>query len=222
MKVYTNMDLQFQIYAQHALINGLYAHDKRQGYRGTLGNLWDEVNQEQNLSLFDPERGWDPESFAILPPEMQQLALDNYQEKQTLITLKNHYIIGGNLKGVVVKVNKTIANVDIGDFQGRLNLDSLRWARPVDYTTVNDHNTRLKDLRDILKIGDIIELKILDYDQTEQEFSLELTQKPMANGGLVSIDPGSGQVYAMSGGFDFRDSEFNRAVQSKRQPGSAF
>ena len=222
MKVYVAMELQQQIYAQHALIKGLYKHDRRQGYRGPLGNLWKEVNSELKLTVFGPRRGLSSARFAKLSPELQQKARTLYNKKQKLITQKNHYIIGGELKGVVYRVDKKLAYVDIGDFKEQLDLAYLKWARPVNYTTVNNGSTRLRDLRDILKAGDIIELKIIDYNQSKREFVLELTQKAFANGALISIDPKTGHVYAMTGGINFRDSEFNRATQSKRQPGSAF
>ena len=67
-----------------------------------------------------------------------------------------------------------------------------------------------------MKIGDIIYVKYLE----DNSFSLK--QLPKVNGGIVVMDPFTGRVLALSGGFSFKKSEFNRATQAKRQPGSAF
>ena len=73
-----------------------------------------------------------------------------------------------------------------------------------------------KDFKDLLKIGDVIYVEKID----KNFFSLQ--QLPKINGGAVVIDPFTGRVLALSGGFSFKNSEFNRASQALRQPGSAF
>ncbi len=73
-----------------------------------------------------------------------------------------------------------------------------------------------KELNEIFKTGDIIYVKKIK----ENLFSLK--QLPEANGGIVVMDPFTGRILAMSGGFSFKKSEFNRATQALRQPGSAF
>ena len=73
-----------------------------------------------------------------------------------------------------------------------------------------------KKFDDLFKIGDVIYVEKLD----KNKFSLK--QLPKINGGIVVMDPYTGRVLAMSGGFSFKQSEFNRATQAFRQPGSAF
>ncbi len=73
-----------------------------------------------------------------------------------------------------------------------------------------------KDFKEILKPGDVIYVKKL------KDNFYNLQQLPKINGGIVVMDPYSGRVLAMSGGFSFKKSEFNRASQALRQPGSAF
>ena len=68
----------------------------------------------------------------------------------------------------------------------------------------------------MFKIGDVIYVKKLKNN------NYELKQLPKANGSIVVMDPFTGRVYALSGGFSFKKSEFNRASQALRQPGSAF
>ena len=72
-----------------------------------------------------------------------------------------------------------------------------------------------KSVKDVHKIGDIIFVK-------KENNSWILKQYPKVNGGIVVLDPFSGQVFALVGGFNFKTSEFNRVTQAKRQPGSAF
>jgi len=73
-----------------------------------------------------------------------------------------------------------------------------------------------KNLNQLFKIGDII------YVKKKNQGNYNLKQVPLANGGIVVMDPFSGRILAMSGGFSFKKSEFNRAMQALRQPGSAF
>ena len=73
-----------------------------------------------------------------------------------------------------------------------------------------------KEFNQILKKGDIIYVK-----KIRKEF-FSLKQLPRINGGIVVMDPYTGRVVALSGGFSFKNSEFNRATQALRQPGSAF
>jgi len=222
LKVYSTMDLKKQIYAQNALHDGIADHDRRQGYRGPLKNLLKEVDHELGLFVYSDEKGWNQDAYKAIDDDTQAMAKELFTEKITKTTKENHFIIGGTVLGVVLSVNKKSADVKLKEFSGSLYLNTMRWARPVDYETSLNWKTRLKDLNDILKIGDVVELEIRDYDNEKQEFSLSLTQKPLANGAILSVDPYSGHILAMSGGFDFRKSEFNRAIQAKRQTGSAF
>ncbi len=73
-----------------------------------------------------------------------------------------------------------------------------------------------KEINDLLKVGDIIYVKKINNNK------YSLKQLPKINGGIVVMDPYTGRVLALSGGFSFKSSEFNRATQALRQPGSAF
>ena len=89
-------------------------------------------------------------------------------------------------------------------FFGSLNYKSIKWSIP-----------KKKTIQDIHKIGDIIFVK-------KENNVWQLKQYPKVNGGIVVLDPYSGNVLALVGGFNFKKSEFNRVTQAKRQPGSAF
>lgn len=222
LKVFSTMDLKKQIYAQNALHEGIVDHDRRQGYRGPLKNLLKEVDSELGLFVYSDEKGWNMESYKAIDEDTQTIARELFSEKIIKTTQENHFIIGGTVLGVVRSVENKSAEVKLGQYSGTLFLNTMRWARPVDYEKSYSWKNRLRDLNDILRIGDVVELEIRDYDNDKLEFALSLSQKPLANGGIISLDPYSGHVLAMSGGFDFRNSEFNRAVQGKRQTGSAF
>ncbi len=85
---------------------------------------------------------------------------------------------------------------------GIINYEDINWTR--------------KNFNQIFKVNDLI------YVQKISEGIFSLRQLPNVNGGIVVMDPYSGRVLAMSGGFSFKKSEFNRVSQAKRQPGSAF
>ncbi len=222
LKVYTAMDLDKQVYAQNALHRGLIEHDRRQGYRGPQKNILKDVDSELALNLFSDEKGWDSDEYRILDDEIKSMARQLFNEKIGTATQDNKFILGGNVLGVVIEVDRKQAVVNLGEFQGTLRLEAMKWARPVDFKNKRSWKNTLKDFNEILKIGDVIELEIIDYDNDNQEFILTLTQKPIANGAVFAMDPHTGYVLAMSGGFDYRDSEFNRAIQGKRQTGSIF
>ena len=107
---------------------------------------------------------------------------------------------------------------------GRINLKDLKWARQ--WRRNQYLGPPIKHPKDVLAIGDIIyvEEKNAKEDFIEYgELSLySLRQFPDVNGALIALDPHTGRIFAMSGGISFNKSEFNRATQAFRQPGSAF
>ncbi len=104
---------------------------------------------------------------------------------------------------IVKKINRFDAIIETEkNFQGLIEYKDISWTK--------------KDFKELLKVGDIIYVK----KKTDKSFSLQ--QLPKINGGVVVMDPFTGRVLALSGGFSFRNSEFNRASQAMRQPGSAF
>ena len=104
---------------------------------------------------------------------------------------------------IVKKINKFSAEIETEDnIEGVIEYQSISWTK--------------KEFNKLLKPGDIIYVKNL------KENIFNLKQLPKVNGGIVVMDPFTGRVLALSGGFSFKQSEFNRATQAKRQPGSAF
>ncbi len=104
---------------------------------------------------------------------------------------------------IVKKIQKFKVFIETeNNSDGEINYNDITWTK--------------KEFKEILKIGDII------YVEKINDKNYKLRQLPLANGAIVVIDPFTGRVKAISGGFSFKKSEFNRASQAKRQPGSAF
>ena len=95
-----------------------------------------------------------------------------------------------------------------------INLDDNTWLRK--YINNNYVGKKVLNFNDILRINDVILFSI------DENGIYKIEQTPKINGAVIVMEPYSGRVLAMTGGFDFRLSSFNRAVQAKRQPGSAF
>ena len=104
---------------------------------------------------------------------------------------------------IVRKINQFNSIIETeNNLQGVINYKDISWTK--------------KEFKDLFKVGDVIYVKKIDSD------SYSLQQLPKINGGMVVMDPFTGRVLALSGGFSFKNSEFNRASQALRQPGSAF
>ena len=104
----------------------------------------------------------------------------------------------------VIDVNQLSLKIEIENKEvGFIDFKNIKW-------------TRKKSFEDLLKLNDII------YVQKIKKNKWSLKQLPKINGAIVVMDPYTGRVLAMVGGFSFKLSEFNRATQAKRQPGSAF
>ncbi|MEL7490716.1 MAG: penicillin-binding protein 1A [Pseudomonadota bacterium] len=117
---------------------------------------------------------------------------------------------------VVLSASKSEAKVGFEDgSEGAIPLENLVWARA--YESVDELKDEISAASDVLSEGDIIFVEASAVDGV-----YHLRQAPAVNGGLVAIDPHTGRVLAMVGGFSFQMSEFNRALQARRQPGSTF
>tara|TARA_B110001450_G_scaffold86541_1_gene82478 strand:+ start:90 stop:2429 length:2340 start_codon:yes stop_codon:yes gene_type:complete len=104
---------------------------------------------------------------------------------------------------IVKKINQFETLIEIeNNLQGVINFKDISWTK--------------KEFKNLFKEGDVIYVKKIDSK------SYSLQQLPKINGGIVAMDPFTGRVLALSGGFSFKNSEFNRASQALRQPGSAF
>ncbi len=153
----------------------------------------------KGIEDYDRRRGWRGPITNKIKNKNWQKTISQYKLDPTLnwhlaeiITLDNNEI---NFK----IIDKKKENVE-----GNLVQKNFKWSIP-----------KNKSIKNIHKIGDIIFVK------KENNFWL-LKQYPKVNGGIVVLNPFTGNILALVGGFNFKTSEFNRVTQAKRQPGSAF
>ncbi len=146
------------------------------------------------LITYDQRKGWRGPITNI-----------NYK-KNWFKNFKQNNIIENSINwkiAIVKKVNKFNVNIETeNQIEGIIKYKDISWTK--------------KEFQNLLKIGDVIYVKHLE----DNFYSLQ--QLPKINGGIVVMDPYTGRVLALSGGFSFKNSEFNRASQALRQPGSAF
>lgn len=219
LHVYTAMDINFQISAHRALVNGVRSVDRRKGYRGPLSTM--ELLPENKLAeeeLYNLNSGRLPEigkkfkgvvtGFAEDPdaktnPQKDPETGDIISTKRALVAL------GPDLEGYL--------------FEQELMAD---WKVYLDMEEEEPEPKPFKKLEEIIKAGDLIQVELTGVDALTGAYYLSLYQEPLANGALYSMDPTTGEVMAMVGGVRFGRgdgaSEFIRATQAERQPGSSF
>ncbi len=192
LKIYTAVNLEMQTAAENAIKKGLKEFDRREGFRGPIGRV----------------------NFAV--------EKDYYRQMIKRLS-ENPLVIGSITEGVVMKVDskKKETLVRIGDKKGILPLSGMRWARMADPEKAY-FESKLKDPADVLAPGDIIMVKVIKEAKDFPGWILSLEQVPEAQAALICLEAKTGYVKAMVGGLDFSKSQFNRATQARRQPGSAF
>jgi len=130
---------------------------------------------------------------------------------------------GELLEGVVTKVARDGLTVVARGLTGKIATEDLLWAkrrlRGPD-TVKHAKEIATKSPAELFKVGDVIEVGVKKATGETAQFTLE--QTPIVEGALMAVDPRTGAIRAMIGGYDFRRSEYNRATSARRQPGSAF
>ncbi len=196
-KVYTTVDKQMQAAANFALRNGLFAYEERHGYRGPVAKLVP------------------PPAAAEAEPGEAVTVLDEALLAEARAKLLNYPAYEPAEPAVVAQVAKDAAVLQNAAGETReLTLEQLAWAR----RRLDDQGTlgpEPKSVHEVLAPGDLVYLAPLTG-------GWRLVQLPDVEGALVAIDPKTGAVRALVGGFSFERSKFNRAVQAFRQPGSNF
>ncbi len=192
LKIYTAANIEMQKIAEEEIEKGLRELDKRQGFRGPLKKL--------------------------APEEIEAFAKSVQSELD-----ENPLEVGQVVKGVVIKVDdkKKAVTVRIGNSSGKIALADMKWARKPDIE-VAYYEVKVQHPSEALQTGDVILVKAKEKPKDSDVWQLALEQEPVAQSALLCLEAETGFVKAMVGGRDFRDSQFNRAIQSRRQPGSAF
>lgn len=239
MKIYTTLNLRYQLVAEQAVKDGLHMADKRYGYRGPLDNI--DPNQDiqvlDNLLMELNQRPTGPSQSAPESNEATDTVANELSntvpaatETDTPQPTIEFFKEGELVKGVVTQIKDEEVAVYLGGAKGIIRIENMNWARKPNFKLDGKYH-QITDPKEALSTGDIIEVKILPppeegkkgKDKKEEGiFNLGLEQEPQAEAGLISLEPSTGYIKAMVGGYDFSKSQFNRATQAVRQPGSAF
>ncbi len=128
---------------------------------------------------------------------------------------------GATYQGVVTKIDTVRGDltVRVGDRTGSLPRRNMGWAGKMHLA---DSYGKPEVKGKALALGAVIEVSVVTPDANRTGAVFALDQTPEAQAALVALDPRSGGVKALVGGYDFKKSQFNRAMQAKRNPGSAF
>ena len=173
-----------------------------------------EAAFKTGLRELDKRQGWRGPLRSVDPAS---LAAGN----APVATTDQPLAVGDEREAVVTKVGKDLFWVQIGNVPGKLSFDDMAWAkrRLTGQDLVKDVVVTANP-KQVLKPGDVIEVRVKKIEK--EQVSVVMEQTPLVEGGLIAIEPAQGAILTMVGGYDFNRSEYNRAVQAHRQPGSAF
>ncbi len=197
LSVRTTLDPKLQVMARKTMTNGLINFDEVRGWRGATNKI--DISGDWGVKLAEVKALSDiaPWKLAVVLDVSDQSARIGFQP-------------GRELGGAVLKDRQT----------GILTLDGVRWAKPAAGPTKGKTPTAVSQ---VLAAGDVIYVDPLtNKDGSVVEGQFRLRQYPEVSGAMVAMDPLTGRVLAMVGGFSFDQSQFNRATQAYRQPGSSF
>lgn len=192
LRVYTTVNLGMQKDAVAAVRKGLKELDKREGYRGPVRSI--------NPDEYDGFLKEGDKKFEQTPPQKGMI-----------------------LEGLVTEVDDQTdhAVIQAGSIKCLLPLKNMEWARKPD-SDVAHFSIKLKEISNAIKPGDIVLLKLDKPAEEPFDWTVSLEQEPVIQGALFTMENSTGKVRAMVGGYDFKKSQYDRANQAKRQPGSAF
>ena len=193
LSVRTTLNPKMQVMARDALVNGLVGYDRKTGWRGPVTTVDLASNSDWGLVVADTD------TLRDVAPWEAGVVL-SVAENTAQLGLKPARAPGGLLS----EERKVVT----------LRFEDMSWAWPI----INEKQVKPKSISEVLKIGDVVYASPLK----PEENIWELQQVPEVSGALVAMDPHTGRVLAMVGGFSFDQSQFNRATQAQRQPGSSF
>jgi len=192
LKVYTTLNTDYQRYAEKALKTQLRVLDKRQGWRDDKINLIEKGIEDLD-ELEKP----------------LQVEVEGKPNRYLFLSWRNlSFEIGMVIEAVVLSVEKSKADIKVKDYTGKIESnDIFSW-------------TFTRDLRKLVKRGDLIHIEIKKFDEEKKEIIASLDQEPVLDGAFLAIEPQTGQIKTMVGGYSFRESKWNNVTQAMRQAGS--
>lgn len=188
LSIRTTLDPRMQLWARHALTQGLQRFDREHGWRGPVNQISTDGDWMEALRTFEV-----PSDFTV------------WRLSVVLELTDAHAVVG------LRPADDTTHEVETG----QIPLDLMSWARLAEQG--GGLGPEIKTPSDVLAVGDVVYVA-----PSQQAGAWHLVQIPEIEGALVALDPHTGRVHALVGGFSYGRSVFNRAVQARRQPGSAF
>lgn len=246
LEIHSAMDFKLQQLADRAVLNGAKKVDRMRGYRGPLKKVESDqleneitklqakiLKEEANLIYLTKDGEHSYEYEEELSKDKPSAQLIKFLQKDK------------NYPAVVTGIDDQLelAYISIGGVKGIIAQPGFKWAKK---RKKNDrwfhNNLNIKKPSSVFEVGDIVLAKILELEgkvinyistqglseqqsknfEEESVIVAELDQEPEIQAALVALEPYSGDVLALVGGTNFKKYQFNRAIQAKRQPGSAF
>ena len=192
LSVRTTLDPKLQVMARKALDDGLVRFDESKGWRGPVTKI--DLNGDWGVKLVEVR------ALADIAPWRLAVVLES-GDQAARIGLQPTREPGGS----VVKERQI----------GIIPLDGVKWAKPA---AGPERFKAVTKVSQVLQPGDVVYVEPGGKDPNQ----FRLRQLPEVSGGLVAMDPQTGRVLALVGGFSYDQSQFNRATQALRQPGSSF
>ena len=171
---------------------------------------------KMGLRELDKRQGFRGPIQTLSPKEIRALS---EKKKGGLNPLPQNEI----LEGVILSKDdsKKFYTVWVEDRKGVLPFSEMAWALNIK-SSPKFRAQQVKTPSDLLTPGDVVHVRLKEAPKKDQPLLLALEQEPLVQGALLCLNPKTGYVKAMVGGRDFSESQFNRALNSRRQPGSAF
>lgn len=200
LSIRTTLDTTLQLSARRSLRRGLEIMDRRHGYRGPLTN-WESMDDwKKRLVEFEGPKDIEPWRVAVV------LNVSKDKAELGFAPVEVTEIAEGDAKSETPSKDLT---------RGTMLLSDIQWAgQALAKGAVGNKPTSTAQ---IVSVGDII---LVQRKGDTSEYNLR--QVPKANGGIIAMDPHTGRVLALVGGYSFEQSQYNRVTQAERQPGSAF
>tara|TARA_B100000925_G_C22009212_1_gene475309 strand:+ start:679 stop:3234 length:2556 start_codon:yes stop_codon:yes gene_type:complete len=230
LEVVTTLDSRLQQKAQLAVDRGVVEIDKRQGFDRKMikriheDNFESFIDEKFNKALKEESNYFhiDKESNTrvyenVVSGEASANLLEN--RSKYLEIVKNHLLKNKINQGLVTDVNEDFALINISGVEGKILSEDLKWAKERLIDSKAQWRSAPENVLSVLEKGMIIDIVV---EKGKDNLKFSLFQLPKVQAAVVALDPGSNEVLALVGGSSFVDSHFNRALQSVRQPGSAF
>jgi penicillin-binding protein 1A len=197
LSVRTTLDPKLQVMARKTMVAGLVNFDEAQGWRGATSKI--DVTGDWGVKLADVR------SLSDISPWRLAVVLETGDQSARIGFQPGH-----ELGGAVLRDRQT----------GNITLEGVKWAKPAAGPARGKTPSAVSQ---VLNPGDVIYADpLISKDGTPVDGQYRLRQLPEVSGAMVVMDPWTGRVLAMVGGFSFDQSQFNRATQAYRQPGSSF